>query len=299
MMLAFTELPCPEDVFSIRLADRAGSPVLLAASMIDGVPHACEPGGTPFRLGPAPMSVYASWDARHLDGAWETIVTVAGSSLCDLAFRDRRGELSTRDLGVRPVYQNPRFVRDATRPWQATAIRDDRLVLLERDPADRLAVRLLLEPPPKGDFQDAVITRDGSHVLLTHLSYFQGSVRPDREGGMPHRTLWRYETAKLSTVVGVALDASWSPISTPVRPFGDALVFQMDAAPVGDGRVAVFATTQDGWRLAIGSSVSEGTVPGAELVSPTILAGGGVLHLAAIASRPEGRVIVRAQSPPE
>lgn len=287
-----TESPCPEDVFSLRLTERAGSPVLLMASMIDGVPHARESGGAPFRLGPRPQSVHAEWDVRGGD----TVVSLAGSSICNLFFQDGIGEISTSEQDGRPVYQNPRFVRDAAARWRATAISNespDVVVLLERGAEGRLAVRKLLDAPKNGDFREAVLLRSGAGFVLIHTSYFQGSVRPDATGALPYRTLWVYETVRQATVVAVPLQGSLEPAGPASRPFGDALVYQLDAAPLGDGRAAVFATTSEGYRVAMGDRTAEGTV-GADLTSPTILACGGSIHLAAIATRGSTRAIVRA-----
>lgn len=288
-----TESPCPEDVFSLRLTERAGSPVLLMASMIEGVPHARESGGAPFRLGPRPQSVYADWDVR----GEETVVSLAGSSICNLFFQDGIGEISTSEQEHRPLFQNPRFVRDPGARWRATAISNespDVVVLLERNAAGRLAVRKLLDAPKNGDFREAVLLRSGAGFQLIHTSYFQGSVQPDASGALPYRTLWVYETVRQATVVAVPLQGSLEPAGLPSRPFGGALVYQMDAAPVGDGRAAIFATTSEGYRLAMGDRVDEGTV-GADLTSPTVLACGGSLHMAAIASRGSTRTIVRAE----
>jgi hypothetical protein len=272
--MTFAESSCPEDVFSLRLAERSGEPVLLMASMIERVPHAVEPGGTPFPLGPAPWSVHVDWDVRPRDGGWDTVVTQPGSSICRLHFRDRHGELSTSEETRRDVYQRPRFVRGSDR--QATAISDDQVVLLERDPSGRLAVSKLIDAPRNGDLQEAVLA--GSRLF--HTSYFQGSIPLDATNNIPHRTLWMYETVKL----GFAVEAPDG------RPFGNAPVYQIDAH--GD---VLFATTPEGYRVAIGGQTREGTVGSAELVSPTILVIGRTLHVAAIARRRGDRTIVRAE----
>lgn len=273
--------------------------------MINGVPHARagEAGAIPFRLGPAPMSVYTSWDARPGDPGWESVVTVAGSSFCDLGFRDGAGEISTDHHRARPVYRNPRFVREQGARWRATAVSldsDDVLVLLERGADGRLSCRELMKTD---GLQEAVILRSGEGFVLFHTRYFGGSVPPDEAGRIPHRTLWVHESVHPSTPLCIPMEDSLAPAAPAFRPFGDVLVFQMDAAPLGDGRMALFVTTVDGFRIAIGRVrsgsfegwVDEKLLPGSELTSPTLMADGSTLHLAAIASRGGVRSILRAQ----
>lgn len=294
---------------SLRLAAVDGRPHLLLAALQQGslritvqpLPSGAE---SSFDIATLPTGIYSSWDAVPRGAAWTTVATEAGSAVCHLRMADEAGEATTRGTGGREVYEHPRLVRGL--PRAVTAIRrgdTDDVVLLRRGPDGALVPASVAPALPSAYLHEAVAATVAGRLLLVHTSRFSGTVPLEPGGGLPYRFTWKYESVQPGTVVLESLDDDFRTTGVTLRPFGDALVFQADADGLGD-RLAVFATTREGYRFATGTpdgvgwtgSGFEGAVPGADLVSPAVAAIGGTVHVAAIAVKADGtREVVVAQ----
>jgi hypothetical protein len=179
-----------------------------------------------------------AWDLAHLpSGGYELVYEVAGGALNALVLRSTlpSGD-EQRVSGQHPLesFAQPRFVREAPPPAPVLAEHDDDLVVFTRPAAG--------QPFPK---YRRITAGSGAVALTTAGGYllFYKVLVPGPERG---------EDLSPGVLHVLPLSADFAPLGEPARPFGERVVYELDAA-TGDGRACVLATTQAGAALLCGA----------------------------------------------
>jgi hypothetical protein len=266
----------------------------LSAAHLNSSPLQIEPLGSLSRLPEQP-----AWDAAAAEGgAFSVVTTQSGSAICALSIRNtRRGESSKvnrRDgLGV---FGSPHFVKGDSGPISSVAQVDGEteIVLFPLEADGGYGKYRKLETRIDGVVEDARLVRSGKDVLLFAKVMAIGSsmsARREASGEVIYPGVLHY----------VSLDGNLHSADLPSLPLGRQLILDFDVCAWGDG-IAVFAATPKGYLLATGKLIDGVFASGSwmdqpypsPLGSPTILAAGSKLYLAALESigTPAARVVV-------
>jgi hypothetical protein len=234
-----------------------------------------------------PRMGMAQWDALSAgQNAIAAISTDPGSRRCPLSYgvSDRQGEIQLTQKYPMGVFQKPRFVKGRAGTEAAVAsVRSDArpasvVVFSAALPAEGAVAEI---PIASGILERALIVRSTTGYLLFYkilgpsvatriVKSLNGGIRP-------------------GPLFCLRLDAHFHPLGHPAR-LEPSDVFEFDA-DAGHGRVILFATTAEGFRIGIGIESDGGSLPtwswrdaGREeqLESPAVLLQANRIYLAAI-----------------
>lgn len=306
MAVEFHALPLGDSraVTSLRLVEANGALLLystrsgplgsdLSAARLSAGPVRSEPLGSLNALPEQP-----SWDAAAAAaGSFSVVTTEAGSAISALSIRNTRAEESSkvnRHDGF-GVFGAPHFVKGDPGPISSVALADGktRIVLFPLEADGGYGKFRNLETKIEGVVQDARLVRSGKDFLLFAKVMAVGasmSARREASGKVIYPGVLQY----------VPLGGDFHATHQPSLPLGGQLIIDFDVCAWGDG-IAVFAATPKGYVLATGKLIdgvfaagswAEQPHPG-PLGSPSILAAGSRLHLAALESigTPAARVV--------
>jgi hypothetical protein len=239
-----------------------------------------------------------AWDAAAEGGSFSVVTTEAGSAISALSIRNTRGEESSK-VNRRDgfgVFGAPHFVKGDPGPISSVALTGGKTLMvffpLEADGG--YGKYRTLGTKIEGVVQDARLVRSGKDLLLFAKVMSIGSsmsARREASGKVIYPGVLNY----------VSLDGNLHSANLPSLPLGGQLIIDFDVCAWGDG-IAVFAVTPKGYVLATGKLINGVFASGSwteqphasPLSSPSILAAGSKLHLAAVESigTPSARVVV-------
>ncbi len=255
----------PSAVTAVQLVDSSGAPLVVARgvdlALADGTPVMALEGG----------SRASAWEVRALAGGdWRAVYIQPGSAVAPLVAKSSpTAEPARMGMGAFVVFSRPHYVRGQASGRTVTAIQlhEGRSLVTAFAPETAtvaLPIKLL------GDYRQAIadarLVQDATGYWLFVLP------RPPE-----------------NTLESVRLDPDLNVVPGGGSVFGGYGALEFDAAPL-DGGVAVFATTPAGAMFGAGPLV-KGTLPAGAwhhtpfehpLHSPTVVATGGAVHLAAI-----------------
>ncbi len=243
-----------------------------------------------------------AWDAMAEGGAFSVVITEAGSAVSGLAIRNTGsgtlGKVNRRDgFGV---FGAPHFVKGDPGPISSVALLDGKtpVVVFPREADGGFGKYRQVEAAVEGVAQDARLIRSGKGYSLFVKVMSIGAAAAARR-------LASGKVIYAGVLVYVPLDEGFRATELPSRPLGGQLIIDFDVCAFHDG-VAVFAATPKGYVLAAGKLSNGVYATGTwveelhkrPLSSPSVLATGGQLHLAAIESMgaPDAQVVM-AQVP--
>ena len=248
----------------------------------------------------APLAAFmhrAVWTAAA-DGAGVLQVVAsdnssAGSGLVWQAADGRSSTVTSHDrFGV---YDAPAFVRPVLQvPGALAAIGlvggQQRPVVFQPLEGARYAPAVALPQPGPGVALAVKLLQVGTGYLQATLLF--------RPGAAPRQRTPRPADGLVQGgwLLCQRLDPDLRPVGDAWRPFGDDTVWEFDAEAVGD-RAVLLATVDSGLALAVGVAPGGATPPlhvpsATALQAPSVLAAGGVLHVAALAGRASPRAAV-------
>jgi hypothetical protein len=307
MAVEFHALPLGDSaaVTSLKLVEANGVALLyssrsgplgakLSVARLNGSPVRTEALGSLSALPEQP-----EWDAVAGEGgSFSVVTTQAGSAISALSIKNTRGGASTK-VNRRDgfgVFGSPHFVKGDPGPISSVSLVEGRteMVLFPREADGGFGKYRKLETAVDGVVQDARLVRSGKDYLLFAKVMSIGSsasARREGSGKVIYPGVLHY----------VPLEGNFHSTNQPSLPLEGQLIIDFDVCAWGDG-IAVFAATPKGYVLATGKLINGVFATGSwadqpharPLGSPSILAAGSKLHLAALEAvgTPGARVVV-------